>query len=156
MSCEDELTEPLWHAVMKSAAAPTFFPSYQKVSSHFGTKVSVVPNFSFFVKHVDGAVMINNPSLVALTTIMSEQVQHPTHWEQACRQLLIHDCPLLCSLNRHLIQSSHPASICSTLGQAMHNNSLMEMTTTGECFSGLQSFQRFAFLTNATEKLCMA
>jgi len=57
MSCEDELTEPLWHAVMKSAAAPTFFPSYQK--------------------HVDGAVMINNPSLVALTTIMSEQALDP-------------------------------------------------------------------------------
>lgn len=33
ISSEEELSAPLWHAVMGSAAAPTFFPSFNKVRS---------------------------------------------------------------------------------------------------------------------------
>lgn len=33
ISSEEELSAPLWHAVMGSAAAPTFFPSFNKVWS---------------------------------------------------------------------------------------------------------------------------
>ncbi|KAL6055114.1 Phospholipase, patatin family protein [Balamuthia mandrillaris] len=44
----------LWDCVMASAAAPIFFPSFKK--------------------HVDGACMVNNPALTALTTVISEEV----------------------------------------------------------------------------------
>lgn len=74
-------TKPLWDCVMSSAgiqhtylspfpcvliflslslllqAAPIFFPSYQK--------------------HVDGAVMVNDPSLIALTAAMSTDLLEP-------------------------------------------------------------------------------
>jgi patatin-like phospholipase/acyl hydrolase len=54
ISSEEEMTMPLWDAVLGSAAAPTFYPSYKK--------------------HVDGAVMVNNPCLAALSLCTNEQV----------------------------------------------------------------------------------
>jgi patatin-like phospholipase/acyl hydrolase len=57
-SQEQELgNTPVWDCVLGSSAAPIFFPSFKK--------------------HIDGAVMCNNPALTAVTLSMSEKLQNP-------------------------------------------------------------------------------
>lgn len=48
--------QELWHCVLSSSAAPIYFPTHGK--------------------HMDGAVMVNNPALTALSLVMSEKVPH--------------------------------------------------------------------------------
>ncbi len=48
--------QELWKCVLSSSAAPIYFPSHGK--------------------HMDGAVMVNNPALSALSMVMSEKARH--------------------------------------------------------------------------------
>ncbi len=110
---EEEMNIPLWDAVMGSAAAPIFFPSYNK--------------------HVDGAVMVNNPALMAVTLSISEQASR-TSSNSPRKELTPLHFFICCCITRCCIQRSYQKYIFYPLVQVEYTNTLMEKSTTGEVY----------------------